>query len=159
MQKVALHLKFPMLIRWMSKESERYLEENAPSWWYEFRGGNDNTLTIEIEAYSEKPSLPEHFHHTLTLSDDEEEDEGNAIVFEGLEFKKLSVGGIEFTKCKLRLLAVGEDRLIEPLMLCDYLFVNDQYGFTISWMQRNENGASMETLMKQLLSSIHFPKK
>jgi len=134
-------------------EEESKMDQLDNTWWYAFIDCNQNVLTIEIEKYENNKTLPEFFHHSMT-----NEEENVQIIFEGFEFKNQMIGGIEFTKSKLRLLAIS-DQYIEPLYLCDYLFVNDQYGFTISLMQKNDDtsdNASTDAMMQKLLESIRF---
>jgi len=131
-------------------EKESGVDETEGSWWYVFHNGEEGILTLEIDQYDHLKSLPEHFH--LALTEDEAELEG--VVFEGMEFKNIECAGREFTKCKLRILAIF-DEYIEPLYVYDYLFVDQNFGFSISLMKKEEES---ETMILSLLESINFKK-
>jgi len=148
----SLSFEIPSGFEFNAEESA--VDEVNGKFWYLFSDTKHNILTIEIEEYDHVKSLSEHFHYNLT--DDEDSKEG--VVFEGLDFRNSTINGIEFTKCKLRLLAVS-DLLIEPIYMCDYLFVKDHFGFTISLMEREDQdhtNKGTEKMMLELLNSIQF---
>jgi len=119
-------------------------------WWYQFRDELGNKLTIEVEEYEFHKTHYEHFHKALTNGAGEKEE----MVLEGFEFKGFKIGDLEIAKCQLRILAIA-DMYREPLCLCDYLFVKEHYGFTISLM-KVEDGSDINGMMQPLLESIHF---
>ncbi len=129
--------------------SQQATEEGK--WWYQYVDVDHNCISIEIEGYDRAKSLPEHFHHSMT-----EEEGKERIVFEGLEFRNLVIEGREFTKSKLRILAIS-DQIIEPICLCDYLFVEGQYGFIISLTTKKGClSGRAEQMMESILKSIRF---
>ena len=119
-------------------------------WWYEFKDENGNSLIIEVEKYDQNKSHCEHFHRSLTKGTDEKEQ----MICEGLEFKHFRIGQLEISKCQLRILAIAE-MYRKPLCFCDYLFVKDQFGFTIS-LTTEEGNLDNDALMQPLLESISF---
>ena len=138
-------------------EEESGGDPQGGNWWYLFLDSNENTLTIEIDEYDHQKSLSEHFHYALTKED---VDELQEVVYEGMEFKNIEANGIEFTKCKLRILAHSL-HFAEPLFFCDYLFVKDHFGLSISLVKKEDGlSANDETdeMMLHLIESIHFNK-
>lgn len=137
-------------------EEESGVDEVSASWWYVFSDSSQGTLVVEIDQYDHLKSLPEHFHLALTKDDDELD----GVISEGMEFKNFDCGGMEFTKCKLRILAISH-QLFEPLFVCDYLFVKDHFGFSISLMKKENEIVSneeSEAMLLTLLQSINFNK-
>jgi len=132
------------------------LDNAEEIWWYVFTDSNGSRLTIEIEEHNHMPSLPEHFHRSLTQENDEEEDQ-ERMIFEELEFKNLTINEHEFAKCKVRALIVS-DGAFEPLYICDYLFVHGHYGFSIGLLKKDDGDEEpLNILMHTMLESIHFP--
>lgn len=126
------------------------LDQFDNTWWYEFEDSKKNVLSVEVEEYHYHTPFPEYFHKIFS----EEDEENEKLIFEGLEFKNLTIGEIEFTKCKLRLLVTSE-QFTEPLCFYSYLFVKDHFGFSINLMKK-EDDEDPELMMNPLLQSIHF---
>lgn len=129
-------------------EEESGVDEVSASWWYVFSDTDQGTLVVEIDQYDHLKSLPEHFHLALT----KDEDELDGVIFEGMEFRNVDCNGMEFTKCKL---------LFEPLYVCDYLFVKDHFGFSVSLMKKENEivtNEESEAMLFDLLQSIQFNK-
>ncbi|MBS0629230.1 MAG: hypothetical protein JSS30_03270 [Verrucomicrobia bacterium] len=131
-------------------EEECGVDETEGSWWYVFNRGEDEVLSLDIDQYDHLKSLPEHFHKSMT----ENEDELERVVYAGMEFKNVEVNDRQFTMCKLRILA-DFDKFIVPFVVCDYLFVDEHFGFTFSLMTQDEE---CEEMLLSLLKSIHFEK-
>ena len=75
-----------------------------------------------------------------------------------LEFRQVEVNGRAYTKCQVRALAI-ENETIEPVYICDYLFVKDQYGFSISLLKKDDaelHQKELETFMANILEYVHF---
>ena len=149
-----LSLEIPENYRCLEEESNPKTE-NITSWWYAFSDPNQSMIMIEIDEYDHTKSLPEFFHHHLTSDENEDNDK---IVYEGLEFKNFKLNEMNFTKCKVRAFAKSE-KAFEPLYICDYLFVNDCYGFSIGLMKKDDTilqDADLDEMMLNILKSIHF---
>lgn len=132
------------------------VDEVSGSWWYVFADTNQGTLVLEIDQYDHLKSLPEHFHLSLT----KDEDEFNGVIYEGMDFRNVDCNGMEFTRFKLRILAASH-QLFEPLYVCDYLFVKDHFGFSISLMKKENEivtNEESEAMLFDLLQSITFNK-
>ncbi len=132
------------------------VDEVSGSWWYVFTDTDQGTLVLEIDQYDHLKSLPEHFHLALT----KDEDELDGVIFEGMDFRNIDCNGMEFTKCKLRILAASH-QFFEPLYVCDYLFVKDHFGFSISLMKKESGIVTNEesdAMLLDLLQSITFNK-
>jgi len=137
-------------------EEESGVDELDGSWWYVFSDSDQGNLTVEIDQNDHPKTLPEHFHQSMTKDDEELE----GLLYEQMEFKNVSCGEFEFTKCKLRILSHSL-HLFEPLFVCDYLFVKDHFGFTISLIKKENEKVSneeSEAMMLSLLQSIRFDK-
>ena len=134
-------------------EVESQIDARQNNWWYTFHDAEQNVLTVEIEEYDTTPSLPEHFHAALTTAEDRE-----SVMYEGMEFRHFEVNGLPVTKWKLRVLALS-DTQIEPLYFCDYLFVQDCFGFSINLIKKETSPLSQEEtdqMMLSLVESIRF---
>ena len=124
-------------------------------YWYAFVDSEGNILTIEIEEYNDLQTLSGHFHKTMTEADRLIE---KSLICEDLEFYNLMIGEIEFTKLKLRMLALTETGTT-ALFFCDYLFVHDHFGITISLTKTevgSQSAPEAEEMMTQMLQSIQF---
>ena len=137
------------------KPSEDSTYTSSCPYWYSFIDSNGNVLTIEIEEYMYEQTLSGHFHKTMTEADFLAE---QSVVCEDLQFQNISLGGIDFTKLMVRLLANTE---VGPtsIFFCDYLFVYNHFGITIS-MTKHEAGpdsaAKTEQEMLKMLESLAF---
>jgi len=140
-------LKFEIPQGFELNEEESGVDEAEGSWWYVFEDDEENLITVDIDQYDHLKSLPEHFHRSLT------EDEREGLIYEGMEFKNIECGGRLYTKCKLRVLAIF-DQFTQPLYVCDYLFVDQNFGFTISLMKKEDE--ETDEMMLSLIESIRF---
>jgi len=124
-------------------------------YWYAFIDSEQNLLTIEIEEYDKQQTLSEHFHRAMTETDLLIE---KSLVCEDLEFCNKRIGDTDFTKLKVRMLALTETG-VTALCLCDYLFVHDHFGITISLIERevdSNTDSETEKWMTEMLESIQF---
>lgn len=134
-------------------EEESGVDEVDGNWWYVFSSPNQGILTVEIDQGDYLKTLPEHFYQSMT-----KEEERDGIIYEGMEFKNVNCGDLEFTKCKLRILAQS-NQLLEPLFVCDCLFVRKHFAFTISLIKRENELVSNEesdAMILSLMQSIQF---
>lgn len=135
--------------------SEQSTYVSSCPYWYTFADSKGNILSIEIEEYEKEQSLSEHFHKTMTDSDFLEEE---SVVCEDLEFRNQKIGQIDFTKLKVRLLALTEGGATS-LFFCDYLFVHQQFGITIGITKYEvdlDSAEQTEQEMVDMLKSLTF---
>lgn len=130
-------------------DQENYMDH----WWYIFTDPKGTEIIVEIEAFQTSKPLSEHTERTFVHTYEQNEH----MEFEGLEFNTFQIGDLDVCKCSLRMLAIA-DKYREPLYLCDYLFVHDHFGFTISVL-KVEDGTNTEEMMKAVLDSIRFTPK
>jgi hypothetical protein len=69
--------------------------------WYSFVNADGDILTLEIEEYDEKKSLTKYFHEAWP--------EYDHLMNEGLAFRQVKLGDIEFTKLTVRVLNLTEE--------------------------------------------------
>lgn len=128
-------------------DQDQYKEKE--SWWYIFNNAKGDEIVIEIEKFDQAKPLEEHIQHSTSTYEQNEQ-----IRLEELEFKTFCIHGLDICQCSLRMFAVA-DTYRKPLYLCDYLFVKDQFGFTISLL-KVEDEEDPEEMMQMLLHSIQF---
>lgn len=119
-------------------------------WWYIFTDAKQTELIVEIEEFQTCKLLSEHSERAYANSYEQTEH----MEFEGLEFTTFQIKDLDICKCSLRMLAIAE-KYREPLYLCDYLFVKDNFGFTISLL-KVEDETIVEEMMESILDSIRF---
>lgn len=142
-----LHLDIPSSFQ-LNEEDSQEQPEKDKCWWYEFSHTNQSVLTIEIDQED-----PDQFVNNRLLQERPEEKED--IICDALEFKDLTIEGIEMTKCKI--LAHMDSN--ESLYICDYLFIQNECGFSISLMKKSDapfNDAELDALILTILQSIRF---
>lgn len=139
-------LKLEIPEHFLLSDQENYEDH----WWYIFTDDKGTELIIEIEKFQTSKLLSEHSERAYANSYEQNEH----MEFEGLEFTTFEIGDLDICKCSLRMLAIA-DKYREPLYLCDYLFVKDHFGFTISLL-KVEDETNVDEMMQTILNSIRF---
>lgn len=126
-------------------------DQNGDQWWYKFTDAKGSEIIIEIEEFDKRKPLSEHSKRSRAGNYGEDE----RMRLEELDFDIFEIGELEICKCSLRMIAFT-DICRQPLYLCDYLFVRDHFGFTISLLQYDDDESDSDIMMQTLLHSIQF---
>jgi hypothetical protein len=127
---------------------ESILDSENSLWFYTFVNLEGDQLSIEIESYDHMLTLFEFFHSTM-IDGFEEDDQ---LVADSFHFQHLFLNDLELTSCQFRLLSIdGEE--VDPLYVCDYLFVKDNLGISVNLLKEGDENTKFED-MHQLIETI-----